>query len=195
VVANGGPNEVRATVQVVTEQSVFTPKDVPDLRIPPQGVGELDVSGALAKVLAKGGVTGLLITANDPVTASLRTHADSDLSLAVPDPTVDGPSTVLLPAGKDAERTLLLSGATGAGTVDVVARTASGEELDAEKVDVTADRAFTVELPGDAELVSVTPSGTTINGAVLLVDNGAAIVPLTMPALNGLVPAVRPGLP
>ena len=196
VVANGGLDEVRATVQVVTEQSVFTPKDVPDLRIPPESAGRIDLSGALAKILAKGGVTGLQITANEPVTASLRTRAGGDLSHAVPDPTVDGPSTVLLPpSGNDAKRTLLLAGATGAGTVDVVARTASGKEVHSEKVDVTADRGITVQLPAGAELVSVTPTGTTINGAVLLVDNGAAIVPLTMPVLNGLVPAVRPGLP
>jgi hypothetical protein len=30
---------------------------------------------------------------------------------------------------------------------------------------------------------------------VLLADRGATVLPLTMPAMNGLVPAVRPGLP
>ena len=196
VVANGGADEVRASVQVVTEQSVFTPKGVPDLRIPPQSAGKLNLSGALAKILQKGDVTGLLVTANEPVTASLRSYADGDLSHAVPDPTVDGPSTVLLPAGgKKAQRTLLLAGATSAGTVDVVARTASGQQLDSQKVDVSADHGITVKLPAKAELVTVTPTGTTIHGAVLLTDDGAAIVPLTVPAMNGLVPAVRPGLP
>lgn len=197
VVANGGPDEVRATVHVVSERSVFTPRGVPDLRIPPQSTAKLNLSGALAKILAKGGVTGLLVTANEPVTASLRSYADGDLARAVPDPAIDGAATVLLPppGSKDAERTLLLAGATGAGTVEVVARTASGEQLDSQKVDVSADRGITVELPAKAELVTVTPGRAGVSGAVLLTDDGAAIVPLTVPAMNGLVPAVRPGLP
>lgn len=195
VVANGGPDEVRASVQVVTEQSVFTPKGVPDLRIPPQSAGKLNLTGSLAKILEKGGVTGLLVTANEPVTSSLRSYADGDLSHAVPDPAVDGPATLLLPPGsKTGERTLLLAGATRAGTVDVVARTAAGKELGSQKVDVSADRGFTVKLPAGTELLSVTPAGTSVNGAVLLSDKGAAVVPLTMPAMNGLVPAVKPGL-
>ena len=193
VVANGGPDEVRASVKVVTEESVFTPKGVPDLRIPPESAGKLNLSGALAKIIEKGGVTGLLVTANEPVTATIRSYADADLSHSGPDPTIDGRSTLLLPGG--GERTLLLSGATSAGTVDVVARTASGKELDSQKVDVRSDQGFTVKLPAEAELVIVTPAGTRISGAVLLVDRGAAVVPLTMPAMNGLVPAVRPGLP
>ena len=195
-VANGGPDEVRATVHVVSEQSVFTPQGVPDLRIPPESTAKLNLSGALAEILKKGGVTGLLVTANEPVTTSLRSYAEGDLAHAVPDPAIDGAATVLLPpGGKDAERTLLLGGATRAGTVTVVARSASGEELDSQKVDVSPDRGFAVDLPAKAELVTVTPTGTTVSGAVLLSDTGAAIVPLTMPAMNGLVPAVRPGLP
>ncbi|WP_028637187.1 DUF5719 family protein [Nocardioides sp. URHA0032] len=196
VVANGGSDEVRATIQVVTEESVFTPKGVPDLRIPPESAGKLNLSAALADIVKKGDVTGLLVTANEPVTASLRSYAEGDLSHAVPGPVVDGPSTVLLPAGtKGEERTLLLAGAAGAGTVDVVARTASGEELHDVKVDVSPDHGITVALPAGAELVTVTPTGTTISGAVLITDDGAAAVPLTVPAMNGLVPAVRPGLP
>ncbi|GAA1131845.1 DUF5719 family protein [Nocardioides aquiterrae] len=195
-VANSGPDEVRATVQVVSEQSVFTPKGVPDLRVPPQSTAKLNLSGPLAKIVAKGGVTGLLVTANQPVTASLRSYAGGDLARTVPGPALDGAATVLLPPGaKGADRTLLLAGAAGAGTVAVVARTAAGEELASEKVDVSADRGFTVDLPARTELVTVTPTGTTVQGAVLLADEGATILPLTMPAMNGLVPSVRPGLP
>ena len=195
-VANSGPDEVRATVRVVSEQSVFTPKGVPDLRVPPQSTAKLNLSGALADIVAKGGVTGLLVTANEPVTASLRSYADGDLARTVPGPALDAAATVVLPPGtKGAERTLLLAGAAGAGTVDVVARSASGEQLDSQKVDVSADRGFTVDLPAKTELVTVTPTGTTVQGAVLLAGKGATVLPLTMPAMNGLVPAVRPGLP
>jgi hypothetical protein len=35
-----------------------------------------------------------------------------------------------------------------------------------------------------------------VSGAAMVAgEDGAAVVPLTVPAANGLVPAVRPGLP
>ena len=194
-VANPGQDEVRASVQVVTEQSVFTPKGVPDLRIPPQSTAKLNLSGALAKLVANG-ATGLVVTANEPVTASLRSLTDGDLSHLAPDPVLDGTATVLLPAGdKKTRKTLFLAGAAGAGAVDVVSRSAAGQELDSQTVDVGPDRGITVKLPAGAELVTVTVSRTTISGAVRVTGTGVAVVPLTVPAMNGLVPAVRPGLP
>jgi hypothetical protein len=192
VVTNGGPDEVLASIQVVTEESVFTPKDALDLRIPPQSTARLTVSGALAQVL-EDGATGLLVTANEPVTASLRTYAEGDLSHAVPDLTLASAATVLLPEG---DKRLLLAGASSAGVVEVVARSASGEVLATSRVEVAPDRGASVGLPARAALVTVTPSRTRVSGAVLVTGDGAAaVVPLTVPATSGLVPAVRPGLP
>ena len=190
VVANGGADEVLASVKVVTEESVFTPKDVEDLRVPPQSTARLTVTGALAQALE--GATGLLVTANEPVSTTLRTSAEGDLSHAVPDPTLTGAATVLVPEG---EKQLLLAGATGAGSVEVVARAADGEPFPTRTVDVAADRGYALDLPTGAVLVTVTPSRTTVSGAVLATGDGTAVVPLTQPAMNGLVPAVRPGLP
>ena len=86
VVANGGPDEVLASVQVVTEESVFAPKDVPDLRIPPQSTAQARPSPAPSRTLLEDGATGLLVTANEPVSTALRTYVEGDLSHAVPDP-------------------------------------------------------------------------------------------------------------
>lgn len=189
-VANGGPDEVLASVKVVTEKSVFTPNDVEDLRIPPQSTVRLTVSGALAEALD--GATGLLVTANEPVSTSLRTYVEGDLSHAVPDPVLTGPATVLVPGG---EKQVLLAGASGVGSVEVVARSATGESLATRTIDVARDRGYVVNLPAAAAHVTVTPSRTTISGAVVTTGDGTAVVPLTQPAMNGLVPAVRPGLP
>jgi hypothetical protein len=195
VVANGGPDEVRASVQVVTERSVFTPKDVPDIRIPPESTAKLKVSGPLARLLGDG-VSGLLVTGTEPVTASLRSYVDADLSHTAPDRAVDGPATVLLPGGdRSPTRTLQLAGAEHVGVVDVVSRNDSGEELDTARVDVTPDHGVSVKLPAGATLVTVTPSRTAVSGAILVAGRGAAVVPLTTPDVNGLVPSVRPGLP
>ena len=195
VVANGGPDEVRAAVQIVTARSVFSPQGVSDLRIPPQSAAKLNLTGTLAKLVADGDATGILVTGTQPVTASMRSVTDGDLSHATADPSIDGAATVLLPDG-DAARTLLLAGATSTGVVEVVSRSATGEQLGDDTVDITPGRGVSVELPDGAALVTVTPKRTEVAGAVLLTGReGAAVVPLTVPALNGLVPAVRPGLP
>ncbi|WP_395693814.1 DUF5719 family protein [Nocardioides sp.] len=196
-VANGGPDEVRATVQIVTDRSVFTPKDAPDLRIPPQSTVRLVLSGALADLVRGDDATGLRVTSTEPVTATLRTRAADDLSHTVPDPTVEGAATVLLPevTSGSAAKTLLIAGAVRAGVVDVVTRSASGRELSSDRVEVAPDRGASLELPTGAALVTVTPSRTTVAGAVLVEDDGAAVVPLTVAPVDGLVPAVGPGLP
>ncbi|GAB6983912.1 DUF5719 family protein [Nocardioides pyridinolyticus] len=190
VVVNGGADEVLASVKVVTEESVFTPREVEDLRIPPQSTARLTVGGALAQALQ--GATGLLVTTNEPVSTTLRTYVEGDLSHAVPDPALTGAATVIVSEG---EKQLLLAGAAGAGSVRVVARTAAGKPLATRTVDVAPGRGYAVNLPSGAVLVTVSPSRTTVSGAVLATGDGTAVVPLTEPAMNGLVPAVRPGLP
>lgn len=190
VVANGGADEVLASVKVVTQESVFSPRDAEDLRIPPQSTARLTVGGALAQALD--GATGLLVTTNEPVSTTLRTYAEGDLSHAVPDRALTGAAAVLVPEG---EKRLLLAGATGAGSVEVVARTADGKPLATRTVDVIPDRGYAVDLPTGAVLVTVTPSRTTVSGAVISTRDGTTVVPLTEPAMTGLVPAVRPGLP
>lgn len=190
VVANGGPDEVLASVRVVTEESVFTPEDVEDLRIPPQSTARVTVGGALARALE--GATGLLVTSNEPVSTTLRSYVDGDLWHAVPDPGLRGAATVLVPEG---EKQLLLAGASGVGVVEMVARTADGEELATRRVDIARDRGYVVPLPSGAVHVTVAPSRATVSGAVLATGDGIAVVPLAQPAMNGLVPAVRPGLP
>lgn len=200
VVANGGADEVSASLKVVSDRSVFTPRDVPDLRVPPQSTVRLAVTGQLADLLADGEATGLLVTATEPVTVTLRSQAEGDLSHAVADPVVeDATSTLLLPVVDTTTSTLLLAGASRAGTVEVVSRSADGELLATDRVDVVPGRGASLELPAGAALLSVTPTRTGVSGAVLVVASGpgrgAAVVPLTVPALDGLVPDVRPGLP
>ncbi len=203
VVANGTDNEVRADVRVVTEDSVFAPKGLPEIRIAPQSVQRIAVSSVLGPAISEG-ATGLVVTATGPVTATLRSFVEGDLSHAVAGQALDGPATALLPeGGKGVGKTVELAGATRTGAVTVVARSASGQELDSTHVDVTPDHGVSVKLPAGTVLVTVTPERTTLSGAVLVSAagtgkgkaRGAAVVPLTQPAVNGLVPDVRPGLP
>lgn len=195
VIANGGDSEVRADVRIVTDRSVFAPEGVDEVRVAPQSVERVPVAGVLDPAI-KAGALGLEVRASGPVSATLRSYAGGDLSHAVPGPILDGASTVLLPPGDDGVRkTLLLAGAAHAGAVQVVARSASGQKLQRTRVDITPDRGASLDLPAGTVLVTVTPARTTLSGAVLVAHRGAAVLPLTLPVLNGLVPAVRPGLP
>jgi Family of unknown function (DUF5719) len=202
VIANGTDDEVRADVHVVTDDSVFAPRGVPEIRIAPQSVQRIAMSSVLGPAISEG-ATGLAVTATGPVTATLRSLVEGDLSHAVAGQTLDRATTVLLPdGGKGVERTVEMTGATRTGAVTVVARSASGKKLDSTRVDITPDRGVSVKLPAGTVLVSVTPERTTVSGAVLVSAGrnggkvtGAAVVPLTLPAVNGLVPDVRPGLP
>ncbi|MCB0896477.1 MAG: hypothetical protein KDB43_14085, partial [Nocardioidaceae bacterium] len=92
-------------------------------------------------------------------------------------------------------KTLVLAGAVKAGSVEVVARSSDGRELSTDTVDLAPDRGASLKLPDATALLTVTPRRSTVAGAVLVAGQGAAVVPLTVPALNGLVPAVAPGLP
>jgi hypothetical protein len=196
VLANASDDEVRADLQFVTEDSVFAPQGVPEIRIPPQSVQRVSVSSELGPAI-QDGATGVRVTSSGPVTATLRSYVGGDLSHAVPADVVETTATVLLPEGaKGDKKSVLLAGATRAGDVTVTSRSASGEELDSTKVEITPNHGVTVPLPVGAVLVTVTPARTVVTGSAMVSGkSGAAVLPLREPVLSGLIPAVRPGLP
>lgn len=199
VVANGTDDEVRADVKVVTGDSVFAPKGLPEIRVAPQSVQRVSVSSVLGETVADGAI-GLQLTSTRPVTATLRSYVRGDLSHAVGVAPIDDSATVVLPTREAKETaTVELAGATRTGAVTVVARSASGAELDTTKVDLVPGQGVSVDLPARTALVTVLPERTSVVGAVLVATRrgpqGSVVLPLTVPAMNGLVPDVRPGLP
>ena len=199
VIANGGLDEVRAQVKIVSEDSVFSPKGLDEVRIPPQSVVRVTVSSVIAEAI-KDGALGLEVTASEPVTATLRSQVGDDLSHAVSGVPITGAATAVLPGGvakgpKATEVSVVLAGASRTGTVTVVSRDADGSELDRTTIDVTPGRGFTIPVPAEAVQVTVTPAKAAVTGAVLVSrQGGAAVLPLTVPVTSGLVPNVRPGL-
>ena len=188
--ANDGDSEVRATVKFISEDSVFAPEGIGEVRVPPQGVARLALSAALQSAIAKG-VIGVEVTSEQPLTATLRTFADGDLSHAVAGPQIRSGASVIVPTGA---KKVLLAGARAVGAATVVARSATGEELARTRADLRPGRGTVVTVPPGATLVSVVPENTTVSGAVIVSGAGAAVVPLTESLTSGLVPDVRPGL-
>jgi hypothetical protein len=189
VLSNPGPDQTRASVQVVTEESVFTPRGVDDIVATPEAVTRVSLSKLLPKDALRDAV-GLLVTSPAPLTATVRNFVDGDLSHAGSGGPVTS-SSLLTPAGR---AQVVLAGATAAGTVTVVATDEAGHRLRRQRVDVTANRGFTLSVPPETRLVEVTTRGTTVVGSVVVTGDGAAVLPLTELVRDSLVAQVRPGL-
>ncbi len=189
-IANPGDDEVRAQVRFVTDDSVFAPDGLEEVRVPAQGVARVALAGLLT---GAGDVLGLGVEASGPVTATLRSVADGDLALTVPGSPLEDPTALVVPAG---EKRLLLAGADSTGAVSYVARSADGEKLAGDRVEIAPDRGLSIKLPRGAVLVELTQHGTTVVGAVLAAAAGSStVLPLSTPQRELLVPDVRPGLP
>lgn len=191
LLANDGSSEVRASVRVVDERSVFAAEGIGDIRVAPQSVERVELGRGLAP-LVDAGALGLVVSASGPVTATLRSFVGGDLAHAVPATAFSSSTTALLPAGR---KRLVLAGAGSTGAVEVVARAASGRELVSRRVEVTPDRGFAVGLPARAVHLTVTPERTSVVGAVLASSDGTGVVRLRELVRSGLVPDVGPGLP
>ena len=191
VMANPGDDEVRASVKVVGEDSVFAPAGVDEIRIPPQSAQQISLDGALRSAIDDGSL-GLQIESSGPVTATLRSVVDGDLSHTVPGAVLTEQTSLIVPPGK---KQAVFAGATSVGVVTVVAHSADGEELASTRTELRPGLGTTVTLPSRAVLVSVVPQNTSVVGAVVVSGRGTVIAPLVELDRSGLVPGVRPGLP
>lgn len=191
VLANAGADEARASLKVVTAESVFAPEGVEEVRIPPGSVKRVLLSGPLLSAVRDGGL-GLEVTSTGPVSAALRSFTDGDLSHAVSGTPFSADASVIVPEGR---KQVVLAGADSVGTVTVVGWSASGKQLASTRAELRPGRASVVKLPDRAVLVSVAPDGIAVTGAVVISGNGTAVVPLRELVRNGLIPDMRPGLP
>ncbi|WP_193614797.1 DUF5719 family protein [Nocardioides lijunqiniae] len=192
VLLNPGEDETRATIRLVSPDAVFSPAGLEEVVLAPQSVTRVSLGEVLTGPDAEG-VTGVLVDSPAPITAALRSYVGRDLSHAVTGTPVTAPTTVLAPPG---DKRLELAGADAAGTVAVVARNADGEVLADKTVKVRAGRGFTVPVPRATALLTVTPAGTGITGALVATDGPqVAVVRLRELLTSGLVADVRLGLP
>jgi hypothetical protein len=189
-VANDTDDQVTATLRLVTDGAVFAPADAKPLTIAPHSVTRTYLDDLLKADNAKDAV-GVEVSADRPVTASLRSVVDGDLSILTPGRRVFTPTTVLLPAG---DKRLVLAGADAVGVATVVARAADGTQLTSKRLSLAPGRGAVLDLPGRAASVEVTPQRTALRGAVLVRDGGSAVVRLRELVRAGAVPATSPGL-
>jgi hypothetical protein len=191
VLGNPGASELRAEIKVITPRSVFTPSGVEPVRVAPGSTQKVTLSSLLEQVTGQGAI-GLVVSANGPITATMRQVVDGDLSLLVPTPAVSSATAVLLPPGR---KRLLLAAASAVGAATVTALGRDGKQLSSERVELKPETGANLQLPEKAALVVLTPERASVRAAVLVVGQGGAVVRLRELVRSGLVPDVRPGLP
>ncbi len=190
LLTNPSESETRATVKVVTEESVFTAVGSKDVVVPPQSVVRVSISPLLRGRNARDAL-GLLVESATPVTATARLFVGGDVTHLVPPPLLTETS-VVVPRG---DKRLTLAQATRAGVVRVVSTAAGGRVVSDERVEVDPGRGAVLDLPAAAELVTVSTNGIEVAGTVLASGNGDAVLRLRSVVRSGLVADVRPGLP
>ena len=188
-IANDTDDQATATLRLVTDRSVFAPADAEKITVPPHAVVRTYLDDLLKGDNAEDAV-GLEVDSDQPVTSSLRSVVDGDLSILAPGRRVFNATTVLVPGGS---KELVLAGADAVGVATVVARAADGSELLTKRVSLAPDRGAVLDLPRRAASVDVTPQRTGVRGAVLVRDGGSAVVRLRELVRAGAVPAVAPG--
>ena len=191
-VANPGESEAVVSLQVVTPSTTFTPAGVEEFRVRPGALVGVPLRAVLGSKAASQ-ATGLLVESSEPVTAAIRSRVDGDLALAAAATPISAEGAALVPAGT---ATLVLSGATTAGTVDVVVRDASGASVLEKSVEVSADLGAVLELPRGSAVVDLRPVGASVFAVVVVTARtGSTVVPVTEVQQHSLLPYVGPALP
>ena len=190
-IANDGDAEVRATIRLISPDSVFQPAGLEPVTVPPHSVAQTELDDVLGADVGADAI-GAVVDATGPVTSGLRSISGSDLVVLAPGETVHEPTTVLVPTG---DKRLLLGGADAVGVVIVTARDADGDELLERRVSVSPGQGAKLDLPEAAMAVTVTPQRTSVQGVVLVDDTGLGAVRLREQIRTGAVPGVGPGLP
>lgn len=196
-VTNSGADETEVRLRVLTRSGRLTPVGAPEATVLPRSTRVLDLGELLARETRRG-AQGLVVLADRPVTAGLRSEVDGDLV------TTGGAVSFTdalapLPAG-DGSR-LLLGGAARVGSAAVTWLDADGGVLAERAVRLGVDGAVEVDVPARARGVRVVAGrgaaqGAGVIGAVLVRDGRrTTVVPLRPLPTDDLLPRVRPGVP
>lgn len=189
-VANPSPDEARVQVKLVTQDSEFSPSGAEEIRVAPQSAATVDLSRLLGTRAANGAV-GLRIDASTPVTSTLRTFAEGELSHAVGGALLAERGAMVVPEGT---ARLVLAGSTAVGVATYVARDETGAELSSERVELNPGQAVRLKLPARTSVVEVEMSRTEAVGAIEVSGPGFTVLPLVRLVEHADVPDVRPAL-
>lgn len=189
-IANPGETEARVQVKVITDSSTFAPAGLDVLPVSPGAMAEVDL-GPILGPARRDGALGLQLISTQPVTASLFSVLDDDLSFAVPAGAPATTSAAVLPTtAQRADLRLVLGGVAQRTAVTVRSLDDRGRVLREDSLTVGADQAVSRRLPPAAVAVVVTADNDGVAGSVVVSGRGATVVPLRTPPMVALAPAV-----
>ena len=186
----GNPSDLEALVdvQVSGPRGTFTPTAARTISVPPGSVVSVDA----AELVAGEDAAALRVRSQVPVVATLRsrtradhTYAGTVLPLAEP---------AVAPVVPGAAGRLQVSAGAGGADVSVTAWSATGRQLEQERLDI--DPAATLEVPVTrrAAYVMVTPDRGNVSGAVTYSGPaGVGALPLVPLPVRVALPVVVPG--
>lgn len=189
-VANGGQATARVSLQVMTDDSEFTPTDLDDVSVPAGQVRTIDLTKVLADAVS---ARGVVLRSTAPVVSSLRFVGEKELVWAAPVVGLTSPGGQTLPTGP---QRLVLSGATRSGEVTLSLQAQDGSALETRTVTVSPGRTTTVALPDRARWLGLDPHATTVGAVVELraeTPNHSAL-PIAPLVTDDFLPAVRQAL-
>jgi len=190
-VANPGEDEARVKIKVLTADSEFAPEGLEELRVAPGTVRTVSLTSVVRGAVGDGAL-GLTVASTRPVTTTLRSVVDDDLSHAAPVAASSEAMTLLLPPG---DGRVLLGAASGVGVATVSAWTADGKELEQQEVELKPGQGGVVDLPRGAALVRVETQRASVHAAAIVTGpGGAAVLGFRELLTEALIPDVRPGL-
>jgi hypothetical protein len=186
VVANPTDSEALADVEISTATGVFTPTDLPQLRVPPGAVVTADLGPSVGKEAAS-----VLLRSTVPLTGTVRSESGADATYAAAAPLLDGPSAAVLPEG--AVPTLQLTAGDAGGTAEVATYSADGKEVDSSDLEVEPGTTLSWAPERRAAYLVVTPGQGSVFGGVSLAGGaGVSQVPLRPLPVELRQPAVTP---
>lgn len=190
VLANPGDSEARVELKVITKESEFAPADADEIRVAPGATETVDLTDLLRGRAAQGAL-GLRLDSTLPVTASLRTLANGDLSHAVTGVRIEARGALAMPRGPSR---LVLAGADGVGVATYVVTDEDGKEIARERVELTPGAASRIKLPREGAVVDVMVERSGVVASLEVGPPGLAVLPISELVLDGRVPDVRPAL-
>lgn len=187
VLANPGTREALARVSISDTSGTFSPTQIEQVRVPPGSVVTEDLSSVVGRKAAS-----VLVHADAPVTAAVRSVVDGDSSYAGPRRRLSRPAVVAL--WPDTRTEVQLTAAATDVTVTAETYRKDGTRVDTEQVPVDAGTTVTWS-PGKGRYLLLVPDdGRPLAAAVHRTKDGISAVGLSGLTLRVTQPLVRPDL-
>jgi hypothetical protein len=183
---NPGTSEAIAKLEVIGAHGTFAPEGLQPFTVPPQSVVTVPISDVL-----DGSAMAIRITADGPVTGTIRTTRTGDTAFATGVQLLRDSTSFGVPQGSGR---LVLSSLGDAGSVRVIGFDRQGHQVLSRTVKVAAATSAAVKLaPGIRYVRLIADKPAVVGGFSVTYKKGIASAGIAPAIRSTRLPAVRPG--